>query len=107
MSTYFDTVVGDVRSWGWEEVQQWVKYCGFTDEKVLSNIERFKIDGKCMLTAEIPANELGVIDTQLFEIRMRELVLRNNVEQSRKYGSCFDAERFDFVNEDETGFDRF
>jgi hypothetical protein len=105
MSNYFESIVGDVRTWGWKEVQQWTKCCGFNNEIVLSNIERYKIDGKIMLTANIPAIELGVSDLVQYDLRMQELVLRYSFEKSLKYGHPFDGS-FDCVNEDETGFDR-
>ncbi len=99
--------MGDVGTWGWEEVQQWAKCCGFTNEIVLSNIERYKIDGKIMLTANIPAIEMGVSDSVKYDLRMQELVLRYTFEKSLKYGHPFeDNNGFDCVNEDEKGFDR-
>jgi hypothetical protein len=77
------STVGNVATWSFLEVQKWAMECGFTEDIVLYNIHRYKINGGDMVKIGITASELGVSDKKAYNLQIKKLRLRYNGEKSK------------------------
>jgi hypothetical protein len=76
----------EVSAWQSNDVQNWVRYYGFYDAQVLSNIIKFSICGSHLLTAGITGEEIGIrsrIGVTMFYIRICELKERDLKEKAQ------------------------
>jgi hypothetical protein len=119
------STAGNVATWGFLEVKSWAVDCGFTENIVLDNIYRYKINGGHMVKMGITASELGVSDAKTYDLKIKELRLRDigeklNVKRMLVAGNVAhkkmkkkaeiseenkEKNRFVCCNDDEIGFD--
>src|SRR5690606_22570656 len=77
----------EVSEWQCKEVESWVRYYGFYEAQVLSNVvKKFSICGSHLLNSGITGEEIGVrsrIGMTMFHIRICELKERHLKEKAQ------------------------
>jgi hypothetical protein len=81
-----EVTAGDVATWNVLEVQNWCIDCGLTEDNVLINIQKYKINGNHMVQTGITASSLGASDlmSKQFDLNIQQLKLRDIREKLRE-----------------------